>query len=1025
MKKLSAISRQHSARWFLALTTLLLVAQASLLAVDVSAQGYLYGNSGNSTGAFSWLDISGSGISSVLFTNVGGRKILRATFSGGGDGGSNTVLLPGTGIVLIDEGGNTNTIQIDPSIVVTQGAPASVLSGSGAGGCAPVEGKVFHVEMTSCETPDGTIDHPYTNLSDVAAVWGDSDSMLVGAGTFNVSTEIIMTNNQQIIGRGPGVSWVWSSAWHAFGQFGSAFQLSGPSNLVSGFTIISTNDDPTSKNAACVQFRNCEAAVLENCNLFGADFAFYGVNGRGIIRDCTMDSLDGVLSVFSSSSITFRGDELYGGGAIFGDGTNYAFGTHFMHMAVNDSAAMVVVTGCQIDGLTLNAGVLYGAGNVYPPLGSIAFNGGLLVPQEMASFLSATNTANAGDVLHSDGTSNYWGAESAGAGNSGGVTNHWQLNGVDFATNDTMNVSNASTIVSLTFANISGIPTLFVAPSTQIALQSTVSNNFTALSQRAADSNFNSSAYYPRSENPAGYITAVTGFTNGNVVVQDFGIAITAGGANTSKVAVAAGIFGMTKSNNTWLGDNTYSNTTTEAIATFHSNEVHTGASIVFNNGIWVIGTVNAGSLSGNGSLVTSISADNISQGTLASNRLQSTGIGAGSVGSATQIPVLVYDDRGRILTVGTAVPSATGAATNAISMVVSGNSTNANVVTLILGGNLTKSDSAQTSTVSVATSNLVSTAGPMTVSWISGASVNSAGTLAFNGGGSAETITVLATTNNTGAAFVIGGMYNNDDFALVPASGVGVSARVSSGTAGGLGDFYVTSSVKDNGNAVKGAIEVDTRNDNGRTMTIGVSGVVEGEALGNIVFSQIAHVTGLNDSPYYFGYNPNFWGPYIVGNTNKIPSGLTAAQGVTNTQQNSNWIQPGVGPGFGFMNIASNLTQFLFMRSSGICSNLGASGLASNAQAYIQWPTGHVAGVALASGVGVLSNLTGFFSSDETSAVWQTSVTTNNGLSVAIGPTNNPTQYLITPSTLTTNFSLSGSTFYITNGTIQGISTP
>lgn len=44
-------------------------------------------------------------------------------------GASNTILLAGTGIQLIDNGGNTNTITVDPSVVVTAGAPASVLSG--------------------------------------------------------------------------------------------------------------------------------------------------------------------------------------------------------------------------------------------------------------------------------------------------------------------------------------------------------------------------------------------------------------------------------------------------------------------------------------------------------------------------------------------------------------------------------------------------------------------------------------------------------------------------------------------------------------------------------------------------------------------------------------------------------------------------------------------------------------------------------------------------------------------------------
>jgi len=52
----------------------------------------------------------------------------------------------------------------------------------------------------------------------------------------------------------------------------------------------------------------------------------------------------------------------------------------------------------------------------------------------------------------------------------GGVTNMWAFNGAVVATNDTFGFSNTSGVVSMNFSNINGVPTIYIAPSAQIAL---------------------------------------------------------------------------------------------------------------------------------------------------------------------------------------------------------------------------------------------------------------------------------------------------------------------------------------------------------------------------------------------------------------------------------------------------------------------------------------------------------------------------------------------------------------------------
>ena len=57
---------------------------------------------------------------------------------------------------------------------------------------------------------------------------------------------------------------------------------------------------------------------------------------------------------------------------------------------------------------------------------------------------------------------------------------------------------------------------------------------------------------------------------------------------------------------------------------------------------------------------LTALNADNIASGTLAAARLADSGVSAGSVGSATAIPVLTVDAKGRITATSTAAITTT-----------------------------------------------------------------------------------------------------------------------------------------------------------------------------------------------------------------------------------------------------------------------------------------------------------------------------------------------------------------------------
>ncbi|MGO9244941.1 MAG: beta strand repeat-containing protein [Verrucomicrobiia bacterium] len=65
--------------------------------------------------------------------------------------------------------------------------------------------------------------------------------------------------------------------------------------------------------------------------------------------------------------------------------------------------------------------------------------------------------------------------------------------------------------------------------------------------------------FYPRAGNPAGYLTSIGGFTNGNVVAGGFGITTSPGGQNTQSVSVTSGTFAMVQSNNTYTTGTTQS----------------------------------------------------------------------------------------------------------------------------------------------------------------------------------------------------------------------------------------------------------------------------------------------------------------------------------------------------------------------------------------------------------------------------------------------------------------------------------
>ncbi|MGD1019731.1 MAG: hypothetical protein ABSA12_10490 [Verrucomicrobiia bacterium] len=99
--------------------------------------------------------------------------------------------------------------------------------------------------------------------------------------------------------------------------------------------------------------------------------------------------------------------------------------------------------------------------------------------------------------------------------------------------------------------------------------------------------------FYPRASNPAGYVTSAQ-VTNGNIVSAGFGITTTPGGQNTQIVSVASGIFPMLASNNT-----------------FTANEIFNGGSITVDNGGLFLGAGAPLSVNNAGATLTTMTVNN------------------------------------------------------------------------------------------------------------------------------------------------------------------------------------------------------------------------------------------------------------------------------------------------------------------------------------------------------------------------------------------------------------------------------
>jgi hypothetical protein len=99
---------------------LLLVVILSL-SKDLRAQFYIEGTDTTSTNPISYLQITGSGLTSSLFTNQSGQRWWKLQLSGGSGGGTSTVIVASNCVALVSLGGNTNAIAVDTNCLYAEG----------------------------------------------------------------------------------------------------------------------------------------------------------------------------------------------------------------------------------------------------------------------------------------------------------------------------------------------------------------------------------------------------------------------------------------------------------------------------------------------------------------------------------------------------------------------------------------------------------------------------------------------------------------------------------------------------------------------------------------------------------------------------------------------------------------------------------------------------------------------------------------------------------------------------------------
>jgi hypothetical protein len=196
-----------------------------------------------------------------------------------------------------------------------------------------------------------------------------------------------------------------------------------------------------------------------------------------------------------------------------------------------------------------------------------------------------------------------------------------------------------------------------------------------------------------------------------------------------------------------------------------------------------------------------------------------------------------------------------------------------------------------------------------------------------------------------------------------------------------------------------------------------------------NLIIDQF-NVMSQDNHHWYHGNNTNFPALWVKAGGYQATSGTGAVM-------NSDWINIGAVastnnpslPRMAFIGVASNEDFLAIWQSIGMSTNGATVGThySTNATDHLQFGTNRFAGWLFGRnktfGAG-LTNMVAVLLRDETNGLQVLSASTNNGGSVYLGPTNNLQQALISGGA-TSNISISGSTFYYTNGLLQGVTTP